>query len=416
MPSAAQTLGAQLSEKQKALQTFFESHKSKKEDQAYDMTSEEVEQVKAWNDELNELGTKWQDARTLEDIDRKNREIGSELSRVQRPDFLMGGGQIVEPKSFGQVVTGALYDKEGKCIKGREIEVNDFGSPELKHYRDLEHKTTMSTAAGWAPATIRSNKVVLSAQRPVVFIDILPTVPLTIGSTYQYMQETTFTNSAAVIAEAGAYPESALAYTPVDAVVRKIGTFIPVTEEQLSDVEGIRALVDNRLGVMVMLAADNEVLNGDGTGVHIDGFYHQVTQTYALSAEPVFDAIFRGLNKVRTIGFANPDAIVVHPNDFVDIRLARTEDGIYIMGNPDMVGSEMLFGLRVVQTTAATENTALVGDFGTHSALVTRWGLDVKASDSHDTNFTHDIWTIKARIRIGLAIYRLTAFCEVTGI
>ena len=411
MPTQAQTLGAQLAEKQVALQKFFETHKSKESDRTFDMTTEDVEQVKAWNDELNDLGKKWQDARALEEIDQKNRDLGTDLARVQKPRFgyeQHQQGAVAVEKSLGDVIVAALYTEDGKCRKGPEIEVKDYGA--------LEIKTTMTTAAGWAPVTIRANKTVLSAQRPVIFMDILPTVPLSTGSVYEYMQETTFTNNAAATAENVDYPESALAYTPVDANVRKIGTFIPVTEEQLSDVEGMRALIDNRLSYMVMVATDNELLNGDNTGSHLNGFFNQVTQSQAKGSDPTFDAIFKAMNKVRTIGFANPDAVVMHPDDFVDIRLTRTADGLYIMGNPDVVGSERLFGLQVVQTTGVVANTALVGDFGTFSALITRWGLDVQATNSHASLFIRDVWTIKARIRVGLAIYRLTAFCKVTGV
>ena len=137
--------------------------------------------------------------------------------------------------------------------------------------------------------------------------------------------------------------------------------------------DGIRALIDNRLSYMVMLAADNELLNGDGTGVHINGFYNQITQAQAKGADPVFDAIFKGMNLVRTTGFANPDTVVLHPLDFVDIRLTRTADGLYIMGEPTEPGAETLFGLQVVQTTAALQNTGLVGDFATHCAMITGW-------------------------------------------
>jgi hypothetical protein len=151
MPTAAQKMGAQLAEKQTALQRFFEAHKSKDQDRTYDMTTEEVEQVKAWNDELNDLGTKWQEVRDLEQIDTRNRQLGSDLGQVQRPDFLMGGGQIVEAKGFGNAVVGVLYGEDGRCRKGPEVEVKDYGA--------LELKTTMTTGAGWAPATIRTSKV-----------------------------------------------------------------------------------------------------------------------------------------------------------------------------------------------------------------------------------------------------------------
>lgn len=406
MPTAVQNLGAQLDAKRVALRQYLKDHESGDKERPYKAETD-VLKIKADMAELDDLSIQYETQAQAEIAAKTCDQIGTELAKVHRPDFLMGGTQVVESKGLGDIVTGVLY-KDGQLQKHKELEVKDFGA--------LELKTTMTTAAGWGPVTIRSNKVVLSAQRPVIFMDILPTVPLTVGNVYEYMQETTFTNNAAVIAEAATYPESALAYTPVDANVRKVGTWIPVTEEQLSDVEGIRATVDNRLALMVMLAADNELLNGDGTGVHINGFYNQVTQTQAKATDPTFDAIFKAMILVRTVGFANPDAVVMHPLDFQDIRLTRTADGLYIMGNPDVVGSDRLFGLRTVLTTAATQNTGLVGDFGTFSAMITRWGMDIQATNSHDVNFIKDIWAIKARIRLGLAIYRLSAFCKVTGI
>jgi hypothetical protein len=37
-------------------------------------------------------------------------------------------------------------------------------------------------------------------------------------------------------------------------------------------------------------------------------------------------------------------------------------------------------------------------------------------SDSHDANFTKDIIVMKATVRLGLPIYRASAFCSITGL
>lgn len=400
MPTAAE-LTADYARKHKQLADFFGQYKST------DLTAEQVEQVRAWNVELNDIGQKRDRALEVEGIEAKTREIGAELDQPRdRPSFGDGREEGRKHRSFGEAVTSVLYARDGSPIKGPELEVKDFGP--------VEFKTTMTTSGGYPPESIRSGRMELSLQPALMVVDMLPTIPVRTG-TYTYMKETTFTNAAAAIAEGGTYPESALAYTPQTATVKKVGTFIPVTEEQLSDVDGMRALIDSRLMLMVRLELEDEVLNDDGTSNTIDGFYHQVTQTQAVGTDPIFDAVLRGMNKVRTVGMANPDAVVLHPNDFVDIRLTRTEDGIYIMGNPDQVGMDRLFGVRTVQSLKATENTILVGDFGTHSALLTRWGLDVQASNSDGTDFIKDIIKIKARVRAGLAIFRPEAFCEITG-
>ena len=430
MPTAAQKLGAQLDEKRKALGDLYAKHKTTDADRPYSFTKEQVEQVKALDLELNDLHDQWKDAADLERIEADSKSIGDDLARVNRGGILssMSGGEttlleskgIVRRESLGGLAAKSIYrhDKDGK------IEINDDGKPafiksqefRVKDWDPFEWKTTMTTSAGWDPEIVRSGRVVYTALRTPMVADLLPTIRLENTDNYRYMRESTFTNAAAAIAEGGTYPESALAYEPVDAPVTKIGTYIPVTEEQLWDVAGMRGIIDNRLSLMVLLALDTELLAGNGTPPNINGFYNQVTQTQAKGADPVFDALYKAMTKVRTIGFANVTGIVMHPNDWQDVRLTRTADGIYILGNPVDAGPERMFGVPVVTTTAATENTGLLGDFQSWSALLYRMGLDIQTSPSHADNFIKDIIIIKARLRAALAIFRLTAFCEITGI
>jgi HK97 family phage major capsid protein len=396
------TLTAQYAEKHKQLADFFSAHKSE------DLTMEQVEQVRSWNTELNDLGEKRDKARDLESIQEKTAEVGRDLAKPHGRPFTGSDSKgEVKVRSLSDAFVGAIY-KDGALSTREEREVKDFGFAEFK--------TTMTSSGGFPAEQRRSGRLELSLQAPITVTDFLPTIPITQGSSYTYMKETTFTNNTAGIAEAATYPESALAFTATTLTVTKVGTWIPVTEEQLSDVDGMRALIDNRLQLMVKLEVERQILQTDGTSNTINGFYNQVTQTQALGSDPIFDAILKGANKVRTVGMAEPDAVIMHPDQYIYVRLARTVDGVYIMGNPDQVGVDRLFGIRTIQSLKATSGTALVGDFGTHSALITKWGLDVQATNSHDVNFIKDIWAIKARMRLNLAVFRPEAFCEVTGL
>ncbi|HEV2033382.1 MAG TPA: phage major capsid protein [Candidatus Dormibacteraeota bacterium] len=276
-------------------------------------------------------------------------------------------------------------------------------------------KTTMTTSTAWAPQAIRTDVVIPFATRPIQVIDLLPG-----GSTSQanvvYMEETTFTSAAAETAENTAYPESALAFTERTSLVQKIPTFIPVTDEQLEDVPQVEDYVNNRLVFMIRQRLDSQILNGNGTPPNLKGLLNvSGLQTQAKASDTAFDAIFKAVIKVRITGRASPSAIVMHPTDWQNLRLTRTAEGIYILGNPGSDVAPYLFGLPVAICDALAQGTALVGDFLNFSQLVYRHGLDVQVGYVND-DFKLGKKSIRADVRVALVAYRGAAFCTVTGL
>ena len=361
-----------------------------------------VAHVRALNDEMTDLSKEVADLQSVQKAAERSRVAG--LREV-------GDGATPSPegrqsKSFGQLFT------ESASYKGR---TNGTG-PETK--LDIELKTLFSTSAGFAPETTRNGRIVDDAQRPVQIMtaDLIPQTT-TNQSSVTFMEETTFTNNAAEAAEGGTYGEAALALTEQSSVVRKIAVFLPVTDEQLEDEPQARGYIDNRLPFMIRQRLDSQLLVGDGTPPNLDGILNVAgIQTQAKGADPTPDAVYKAMTKVRVTGQAMPDAVVFHPNDWQDIRLLRTADGLYIWGNPSDAGVERIWGLRVVQAQALTENTALVGDFANFSELAVRRGIDVQVSNSHSTYFIEGKQALRADIRVALVVYRPAAFCTVTGV
>jgi HK97 family phage major capsid protein len=230
------------------------------------------------------------------------------------------------------------------------------------------------------------------------------------------MRETITTVAAAERAEAGLYAEADISYAEDSSTVRSIGVSLPVSDEQLEDVPGVQGMIDGRLLFFLRQRLDGQVLTGTGAAPLLRGILNVVgVQTQAKGADPTFDAIHKAITLVQVTGRSVPSAIILHPNDWQDIRLTRTADGIYILGNPADVGAQRLWGLPAVVTDAETEGTGLVGDFVNHCELRPRSGAQVQVGLDAD-DFTHGLQTIRAGLRTAFVVYRPTAFCMITGV
>lgn len=364
-----------------------------------------VEKIRSLNDEIDDL------AKQLETAEAEHDELKGIGDRVRQlgeaqphPGHVQPGGKGRErepqAKSIGELFTESGAYKQ----KGRGAEL------------DVELKTLMDSATGWVPETTRTGRVVDFATRPIQVTDIVPQ-----GATSQqavvFMEETTFTNNAAEVAEGGTYAEAALALTEKSSTVRKVAVFLPVTDEQLEDEPQARSYINNRLPFMVRQRLDSQILVGNGTAPNLRGFLNIVgIQTQAKGADPAPDAVYKAMTKVRVTGRAQPGAVIFHDNDWQDIRLLRTADGVYIWGSPSDAGPARIWGLPVVLSDAITEGTALVGDYQNYTELAVRRGIDVKVSDSHSTFFVEGKQAIRADMRVALVIYRPAALATVTGL
>ena len=124
--------------------------------------------------------------------------------------------------------------------------------------------TLFKTTDGWAPESVRDPGYVPSRRHPIQFVDILPRSSTT-QELVRYMEETTYTNAAAGVAEGAAAPESTLALTQQETAVRKIATHIPVTREEMEDEPQVESYLNDTLPFMVRQAVDLATLKGDGT-------------------------------------------------------------------------------------------------------------------------------------------------------
>ena len=295
-----------------------------------------------------------------------------------------------------------------------------------------EFKTTLNTT-GYPPESLRAPGILETALRdPNAVIGLFDQIQ-TDQNAFVYLEETTFTNNAGEIAESGdisSANESALAFTERTESIRKIATFLPVTDELLADVSGIQGYVNSRLQTMMRLRMDNQLLNGNGSAPNLTGVLNKSgINTFAYGSYSgelrKIGQIYQAITEIRKDAFVEPDAIVMHPSDWYDI--VTTVSSVETSGsrNPLFVvaggfgadAAPRIWGLKVVPSTAIAEGTMLVGKFGGGDAaqIVTRQGVDLAVSDSHSDFFAKNQLAIRLTMRLGFPIYRATSFCSITN-
>jgi HK97 family phage major capsid protein len=382
-----------------------------------------AEKVATLNAEANELA---QHAETLENAEKAARDHADREKAGNRPLF-PAGDKGRDPqfsvKSLGELVADEkAYQSWAKGGAGGGITLS---FPEVlpsdmlakaAAFETIGTKTLMTTAAGFAPQSIRLPGFVDAVTRPIQLLDIIP-MSQTGMEQIVYMEETTRVHAAAEAAEGGAFAESQFAFTERTSPVRKITDSLPVTDEQLEDVALVSSYINGRLTFGVQQRLDSQSLIGDAVGSNLRGIKNVVgIQVQAKGADPQMDAFFKAMTKIRVTGRATPTHHLIHPTDWQNIRLTRTADGIYIFGAPTDSGPDRLWGLPVVQEDADAAGIGYVGSFQpSWISLFEKRGVDVQIGYV-GTQFTEGKRTVRADMRVALVVFRPAAFCEVTGL
>jgi HK97 family phage major capsid protein len=395
---------------------------------ARSLTTDERRKVEGLLEDVANLKTRIQDFEDNEKIaDSIEKMRGAPTGPVtQAPEAKDIGDAFVKSDAYNALKVGFKTGQMGGNWTSGPVELPDFGS-----------KATVTTTASPViqPDTREGfRQAAAVALRRLTVADLLAQ-GTTDSGTVRYLQETTNVNAAAPVTEGDPKPESTITFTQVDEPVRKVATFLPVSDEMLEDVAQIQSYLNNRLRLFVQHAEEAQLLNGGGTPPALRGILQRSNiQTATRAAlgtatgetagnSTIGNALYMAITNIRNNGQVEPDGIVMHPNNWARFRLSKDGAQQYLGGGP-MIGAygqtnlagETAWGLPVAITSAIAENTALVGAFGTMAQVFYRGGLTVEASNSHSDFFQRNLTAIRAERRLALAVYRPQAFHIITAL
>lgn len=271
----------------------------------------------------------------------------------------------------------------------------------------LEVKTTLTNdpASGGSLGVPTRDGTAMMPRRRMQVRDLLPVVSVS-SNAVEYPAQTGRTNNAAPVAEGAVKPESGLAFELRTLPTQVIAHWIPASRQVLEDVPQLRDIIDGELRYGLAYVEEGQLLYGDGSGSNLDGLVPNSTAfaaPFSISSATMIDTVGLAILQNALADFP-ADGIIMHPSDWMRIRLLKDGDGKYILGDPQAVITPALFGLPVVATQAMAADKFLVGNFQAAATLYDRWAARVEVSTEHSDFFVRNLVAILAEERIGLAV------------
>lgn len=273
--------------------------------------------------------------------------------------------------------------------------------------------------AGLLVQSLRRGLLDEALLRPLTVRDLVTTLQVS-TDTIEYVIEKQRLQNAATVAEAsaitgttGTKPEGGLEFETKSDTVKTLAEWVPLTKRILADAPQLRAYIDQYLTYDLALELEDQIMSGGGTGEDFRGILNTANVLTQTGAANNFDDIRAAIRKVTITGRARPNAVVMTPADIETFETTQDGNDRYYSNGPfGSAGVQTLWGLRIVQSEALTDGTAVVGDFS-RAILFNREDTQISVGTAGD-DFIRNIVRVLAELRAGFGVIRPKAFCVVT--
>lgn len=342
----------------------------------------------------------------IEELNKKGGEIATRQTELeQKLDLAIKASarQTDERKSVGQQI---VVDPNFVKFAGRAT-----GEQQGKFRYGTKTITSISGSAG---AAIREERLPGVIEEPLrrLFIRDLLNKGRTNSNAVEWVQELLFTNNARTVSEGALKPESNITYELKTIAVRTIAHWIRASKQVLADFPQLETLVDGRLSTGLKIVEENELLYGDGTGIHLLGLVPQATAydtALNTAGDTMVDTVRHAILQVRLAQYA-ASGVVLSPVDWHYLELTKDSQGRYMIANATARTPAMIWGLPVVDADGLAKGDFLVGAFNVAATILDREDAAIEVSTEDQDNFVRNLVTIRAEERLTLAVTRPKSF------
>ena len=237
------------------------------------------------------------------------------------------------------------------------------------------------------------------------------------GQTISFVKEAAIEGAPTTVAEGATLPQSDFNLVETTVKLEKIGTFLRITEEMMSDVPALTSFLSARIPQRILAVEDNQILNGDGTTPNLDGLFTDGTAwgagsfANAIEAANEYDVLITGLNQLQLANYS-ANIIMMNPTDLHKIVLLKSTANEYLKNQIYQGLQPSVGGVPIVINTAVTAGNFLIADSNRATQLWIRENLSVEFSRDDSTNFRDGFITVRATERIALSNYEPLAIVQ----
>lgn len=378
------------------------------------------------------------EAKEVQDLTTEIKGYDAEIERIESNDSLVkgiagltpevkdgGDARRVEvkesPRSLGEHFVKHAGDRMRE-IKG--VTGASAAAPEFKAATDPQ----ITTGAGLTPVLTQIDRTIIQGVRPRLTVaDLLGSGTLS-GNAISYFVEGALEGAFTTVAEGAAKPQLHVADpTTVTDTLKKLAGFIKLSDEMIEDLDFLVSEINQRLLYELARTEEAQLLTGNGTGSNLQGLLNRSgiqTEVRGSTAagDNMADTLFRAMTKVSTGSGLDADGVIIHPTDYQSLRLSKDANGQYYgggffqgsYGNGTIMDYPPIWGLRTVVTPAISVGTALVGSFAQAATVYRKGGVRVESTNSHASDFTNNLVTVRAEERLALAVRRPAGLVKAT--
>lgn len=326
-------------------------------------------------------------------IEKMQKQLDAIDTKMQR----VGQSGADKPKGFMDHLKEFMKGKTARQLKGSAFEY-EVKADDMTQANSFE--STIVVPVDYRPG------IYYDPTRPVHVRDLISQAT-TNSNMVSIVREYAYTDAADVTTEGAEYKQEDVDLKRIDAAVIKITNYMIVSEEMLEDVDGLTSYLSTRLPEKLRNEEDDQILNHATYGILTLGTAY--VDNLADADITRFDVLVDACRQVIDDEY-RPTAILLHPTDATLLKLAKDDNGQYVLPYIFMNGGITVDGVPVIVSTAITSGKFLVGDFKRGCTIFDRRQLAVEFSNSNEDNFIKGMVTVRGSERIAIGVHRPKAF------